>query len=138
MLAAMARDQRVVVERVHTVESCGDAPQFTIDLPDESGLAGFGLIVENSEARRRRALERMNDQRRPAVFSKRSGPLLIAANYTVGGLLRRFRRQISEVTPQLGRGLIGAHRQYDRVWREAIERTLAVEHILHVGVEIAD
>src|SRR5207253_5415961 len=45
LLAAMARDQRVVVKRVHAVESFGNAPQFTIDLPDESGLASLGLVV---------------------------------------------------------------------------------------------
>ena len=80
----------------------------------------------------------MNDQRSLAVFSKRADPLLITANHALGGLLRRFRRQIGEVTPQFGRGLVGAHRQHDRVRRETIERTLAVEHVLHVGVEIAD
>src|SRR5208282_5619121 len=126
MLAAMARDQRVVVEAVHSGKSCGDAPQFTIDLPDEFGLARVGLAVENSETWRRRALEGMNDQRGLALFSKRADPLFIvvnyAANHALGGLLRRFRRQIGEVTPQLGCGLVGAHRQHDRVWREAVER----------------
>ncbi len=138
MLAAMTRNQRVVVENIHAAEPLRNAPQFTIDLPDESGLARLGLVVEDTETWRRRAFERMNDQRRLAVFSKRADPLLIAAHHALGGLLRGFRRQIGEITPELGRGLIGAHRQHDCVRRKAVERTLAVEHVLHVGIEIAD
>src|SRR6266853_6770879 len=99
MLAAMTRHQRVVVEHIHAVESCSDAPQFTIDPPDESRLASLGLVVEDSETWRRRALQGMNNQRRLAVFSKRADPLLIAANHALGGLLRRFRGQIGEVAP---------------------------------------
>ena len=138
MFAAMARHQRVVVEDVDTVESCGDSPQFAIDLADESGLSSFGLVVENSEAWRRRPFQRMNNQRRLAVFAERADPLLIAVNHALGSLLRRFRRQIGEISPQFGRGLVSAHRQHDCVGREAIERTLAVEDVLHVGIEIAD
>src|SRR5208282_49011 len=109
-------------------ESFCDAPQFAIDLPDKSGLARVGLAVENSETWRRRALEGMNDQRGLALLSKRGDPLFIAANHALGNLLRRVRRQIGEVTPQLGCGLVGVHGQHDRIGREAIERTLSLEN----------
>ncbi len=138
MLAAMARHQRIVVEAVDAVEFCGDPSQFTIDLPDESGLSRFRLAVENAQTRSGGAFEGMNDQRRLTVFSKRANPLLITANHALGGLLCCFRSQIGEVAPQFGCGLIGAHRQHDGIGREAIEGTLAVEQILHVGVEISN
>ncbi len=134
----MTRHQRIVVETVHAVEFSGDAQEFPIDPPDEAGLARLRLAVENSKTRSGGAFQRMNDQRRLAVFSKRADPLLITLDDAFGGLLGRFRRQIGEVAPQFMRGLIGAHRQHDHVRRKAIERTLAVEYFLHIGVEIAD
>ncbi len=137
-LAAMAGHQRVVVEHIHSAGCRSDASQFTIDLPDEPGLARLRLVVENSETRSGRALQGMNNQSRLAVFSKRADPLLIAADHALGGLLRPFRRQVGEVTPQLGRGLVAAHRKHDRVRREAVERTPTVEHVLCVGIEVAD
>src|ERR1039457_4286979 len=80
----------------------------------------------------------MKNQRRLAVFSKCADPLLIATNHVLGGLPRGLRRQIGEVTRKFGSRLVRAHRQQDRVRREAIERTLAVKHVLHVSIEIAD
>src|SRR5260370_7781248 len=99
MLAAMTRHQRVVVEHIHAVESCSDAPQFTIDPPDESRLASLGLVVEDPETWRRRALQGMNNQRRLAVFSKRADPLLIAPAHALAAFFRPFRPQIAKVTP---------------------------------------
>ena len=49
MFAAMARHQRVVIQDVHSVESFADAPQFTIDLADQSRLSGLGLVVEHTQ-----------------------------------------------------------------------------------------
>ena len=65
--AAVARDQRVVVEHVYAAHFGGNAAQFAVDLAGEAGLSRFALAVEHAKARMHGAFERMQDERGLAV-----------------------------------------------------------------------
>src|ERR1700678_3246700 len=106
------------------MEGSAATPQFTVNLQDEAGLARIGLAVENSETRRCGALERVNDERRLAVFAKCTDPLPVTVNDALGGLCCGFRCQVGKVAPQFGCSLVGAHCDHDGIRGKAIERTL--------------
>src|SRR5271169_2328138 len=46
MLAAVACDERIVIEDVHPALRARYAAQFAVEMTDEPGLSGFGLAVE--------------------------------------------------------------------------------------------
>jgi len=115
VLAAMTRDQRVVIEYVDAVVACGNAAQFAVDLARESGLAGFGLAVKNAETRMSGSFERVDNERGLTVLAERADPLLVAARNASRGLVGDFGREIGELADEIRCHILGANCQNDRV-----------------------
>ena len=133
MLAAVARDQRVIIQNVDAAVILGDAAQLAIDLADESGLPGFGLPrfglpafglgIEHAEARMRGTFERVNNERSLTVLAERVHPLFVPVCDAVGRLARHVGRQVGEFASEVGCDIPRADRENHRVGRETVERT---------------
>jgi len=96
------------------------------------------LAVKNAETRMSGSFERVDNERGLTVLAERADPLLVAPRNASRGLVGDFGREIGELADEIRCHILGANCQNDRVGGETIERTVSVDDILHVGIEVAN
>jgi len=83
------------------------------------------------------SFERVDNERGLTVLAERADPLLVAARNASRGLVGDFGREIGELADEIRCHILGANCRMTR-WGETIERTVSVDDILHVGIEVAN
>src|SRR5271156_5742471 len=88
--AAMASDQRVVVEHIHATLFTGDSPNFFINSADRLGLPALRLHVQNSTPWLNWLLKIVDNQRSLAMRAKNFDPLGKTVRNTPADFRRLF------------------------------------------------